>query len=111
MELKNVKVVSRKQPEGGVGKNGNAWTKQTVIVEEIDNKYPKPIALTMWNDQVSAMESINDGEIMDCKIRVESREYNEKWYTDVVCWSVSSNGSSEKPASKETAKKENDLPF
>lgn len=88
MELNNVKVVEKLQADGGTTKSGKAWKKQTIILETNDEQYSKKIAVIVWNDAVDSFEQIAEGAIVNAKIRVESREYNEKWYTDVTAYAV-----------------------
>ena len=85
MELKNVKLKAKLEPQSGVGQqSGKEWVKQTVILEETDSKYPKTIALTAWGSVQSDIDKVAIGTEMDCEIKVESREYNGKWYTDAI---------------------------
>lgn len=122
MELKNVKLVGKLDVETGTTKAGKPWKKQVVIVEETDSQYPKTVALTIWNELVEKMEAKQIGEIVNCAIRIESREYNSRWYTDVSAYAIHglspsqpepvaapvANGS---PVAKNAAAPPNDLPF
>lgn len=85
MELKNVKLKAKLEPQTGVGQqSGKEWSKQTIIVEETEGKFPKDIAVTAWNTTQLDINKVAIGTEMDCVIRLESREYNGKWYTDVI---------------------------
>ena len=85
MELKNVKLKAKLEPQSGVGQqSGKEWTKQTVILEETEGKFPKSIAVTAWSATQLDINKVDIGAEMDCDIRIESREYNGKWYTDVI---------------------------
>lgn len=118
MELNNVKVVRKQPTEHGKTKAGKDWKKQLVIVET-DDQYPKQVAITVWNEAANKMETIAEGTSIDVKIRVESREYNHRWYTDVVGYEIVSK-QQPKDEPKPTVKKkpepvkqedDNDLPF
>lgn len=116
MELKNVKLVEKLAVETGTTKAGKNWKKQTIIVEETESQYPKQVAVTVWNDVVDKVESKNIGDIVNCAIKIESREYNNRWYTDVSAFAVHSaqpSAAPEAPKSSPSKKPEpvNDLPF
>ncbi len=68
----------------GTGKNG-PWVKQDVIVETIE-QYPKKVCMSAWGDQASQIKSFPMGTTIKASIRIESREYNGRWYTDVRPW-------------------------
>ena len=124
MELKNVKLKAKLEPQSGVGQqSGKDWTKQTVILEETEGKFPKDIAVTAWNTVQADLNKIAIGTEMDCVIRLESREYNGKWYTDVILsgfylkaapvkqYAPSTSAPLATSDPKGTYEKETDLPF
>jgi hypothetical protein len=65
----------------GEGRNGN-WTKQSFVIETFD-QFPKKVALQAWNDKVDLLKSVNPGDRIKVYFNPESREYNERWYTDL----------------------------
>lgn len=79
----------------GTGKNG-PWVKQDFIVETED-QYPKKICMSAWGDLVGTFKAFAPGTRLKINFRVESREYNGRWYTDVRPWRVAVDGSA--PAS------------
>ena len=101
-----MKLAAKLPVEEGTTKSGKGWRKQMFVVEDIDSQWPKKVALTAWNEVVDKLDKISEGNGVTCAIRIESREYKDKWYTDVVCWNVSAEGKTE------NAKQPmNDLPF
>lgn len=70
----------------GEGRNGR-WVKQNFIIETLD-QYPKKICLIAWGDKTAAVKSLNEGDEVKAQISIESREYNERWYTDVRAWEI-----------------------
>lgn len=70
----------------GEGRNGR-WVKQSFIIETMD-QYPKKICLVAWGDKTAAVKSMNEGDEVKAQISIESREYNERWYTDVRAWEI-----------------------
>ncbi|MDD2962928.1 MAG: DUF3127 domain-containing protein [Bacteroidales bacterium] len=70
----------------GEGRNGR-WVKQNFIIETLD-QYPKKICLIAWGDKTAAVKALNEGDEVKAQISIESREYNERWYTDVRAWEI-----------------------
>jgi len=66
----------------GQGQNGT-WSKQTFILKT-DDDHPTEVAIDIWNDKVE----VNTGQNITAFINIGSREYNEKWYTNVMAWKV-----------------------
>ncbi|MBN1187981.1 MAG: DUF3127 domain-containing protein [Bacteroidales bacterium] len=62
------------------------WKKQDFIIET-DEKFPKKICISNWNDKVD-LNSLRKGDIVNVSINLESREFNGKWYTDVKVWKI-----------------------
>lgn len=74
------------QEQTGNGKNG-PWVKQDFLVET-QGEYPKTICMSAWGDQVKTIQGITPGTMIKTAIRIESREYNGRWYTDVRPWKI-----------------------
>lgn len=83
MKLK-ARITEKLPLQQGVSKNGNPWSKATLIVETLE-QYPKKVAL---GNMRKAMEfdALESGKLYEFDIDVESREYNGRWYSEVVCW-------------------------
>ena len=115
LEAKLIKLLPL---QTGTGKNGE-WKKQDIIVET-DGKFPKKVCISIWGDKIN--ESIlKEGNKLDISFDVESREYNERWYTDVKAWKVELVGNKQEEAPPESFENntsfdeehisEDDLPF
>ena len=93
----------------GEGKNGT-WKKQEYILQT-EGEYSKYICFAMWNDKIT---DIKVGNNITAMIEIESREFNNKWYTNVQAWKLSNEGG---VATKDDSTdildtiKEDDLPF
>lgn len=70
--------------ESGTGKKG-AWVKKSFVIETKD-QYPKKIMFTAWNDKCDLIPK--PGTEVVVSYNPESREYNEKWYTDLNMWDL-----------------------
>ena len=67
------------------------WRKQEYVLQT-DGQYPKKICFMVWGEKVEQF-AIQQGEMLQVSIDLESREYNGRWYTDVKAWRVSRDGS------------------
>ncbi|MCF8367471.1 MAG: DUF3127 domain-containing protein [Bacteroidales bacterium] len=79
------KLVQVLPEEKGEGKNG-PWKKQSFILETQD-QFPKKVCITVWGDKVD-LGSFTENELITASINIESREYNNRWYTDVKAWRI-----------------------
>ncbi|HVD97822.1 MAG TPA: DUF3127 domain-containing protein [Cytophagaceae bacterium] len=70
----------------GSGKNGN-WVKQEFVIETTE-QYPKKVCCSAWGDKVAALKGLQPGDQIKVSFNIESREYNERWYTDVRAWKI-----------------------
>ena len=61
------------------------WKKQELIIET-QEQFPKKICLMCWGDRVNEANSFFVGQLIKAQIRIESREFNGKWYTDVTAF-------------------------
>jgi Domain of unknown function (DUF3127) len=80
------KIIQLLDEQTGTGKNGQ-WVKQDFIVETIE-QYPKKVCMSAWGDQVQQIKLFPVGNTIKASIRIESREYNGRWYTDVRPWKI-----------------------
>ncbi len=78
-------VVSILPEQNGTSKNGT-WRKQEFILET-EGQYPKKVCIMMWGDKIEQF-AISEGEMVTASIDAESREYNQRWYTDLKAWKV-----------------------
>lgn len=73
--------------EVGTRKNGGQWNKQGYIVEYGDDKYPKQVAVYLWDD-LATNNPLTLGSEVELDVDLVSREFNGRWYTEVKCWRV-----------------------
>ena len=75
----------------GQGKNG-VWVKQDFVLET-EEQYPKKACFTAWGDKAADLKTYSLGEKLRISFNVESREYNERWYTDLKAYRIDVAGS------------------
>ncbi|MBU0764711.1 MAG: DUF3127 domain-containing protein [Bacteroidetes bacterium] len=103
----------------GQGKNG-IWRRQDFIIETKD-EFPRSVCISTWGDKVSLTEFSESDEVK-VSFNLESREYNNRWYTDVRAWRVERVSGDAPPYTTapetnaegtyiDTISEEDDLPF
>jgi CTP-dependent riboflavin kinase len=70
--------------------SGEGWQNQLIIIQIPDEKYPKTVAVKINPEKVSINEFV-EGEHVTAHINIESREYNDRFYTDVKAWKIERN--------------------
>lgn len=90
MALELVAKLIKKLPvQSGTSARGQ-WSKQEFIVETQET-YPKSICMNVWGaEKVEELSRYKEGELYKFHINIESREFNQRWYTDVRAWRIES---------------------
>lgn len=65
------------------------WNKQDFIVETVD-QFPKKVCLTAWGEKASDLKQYAPGDTLKVTLNLESREYNDRWYTEARAWRIES---------------------
>ena len=65
--------------QSGEGRNGG-WKKQEIILE-LEGIPPKKLCIGLWNDRI--ITDIAVGAMLKVSFEIESKEYNNKWYTNL----------------------------
>jgi len=117
------KLIKVLPAQTGTGAKGN-WVKQEFVIETAD-QYPKKVCMSLWGDKVEGLSRFTLNDTIKVSFNVESREYNERWYTDLRAWkiepSTGGSGSEKRSDSKSSpsaqdsfnlaSSEEDDLPF
>ena len=78
-------VLNILEEQRGEGRNG-PWRKQEFIVET-EGMYPRKVCIAVWGDKIDQF-ALKVGEKVTASVNIESREFNERWYTDVKAWKL-----------------------
>jgi hypothetical protein len=99
MEIQG-KIINILDPKGGESTRGS-WKKQEFILETNDS-FPKKVCIVNWNDKVD-ISSLKPGDDVVASVNIESREYNNNWYTDVKVWKIEINNPSQSQSSADNS--------
>ncbi|MCO4818051.1 MAG: DUF3127 domain-containing protein [Bacteroidetes bacterium] len=87
MSLEVTGQVIKLLPEQSGQSQRGPWKKQDMVIET-NEQYPKKIAITCWGEKVDEIQQLTPGTMVKVAINIESREYNERWYTDIKAWKI-----------------------
>ena len=78
------KILPEQKGEGARG----VWVRQEFIVET-EEQFPRKVCFSMWGeDKCAGLKQLVLGDKVIVSFNAESREYNERWYTDLRCWKL-----------------------
>ncbi|MDR1672048.1 MAG: DUF3127 domain-containing protein [Bacteroidales bacterium] len=95
MEIKGKLIKKLPVVTGQGGRNGE-WKRQDFILET-EGSYPRKVCITVWGDRINAVASLAEGSFLNMSVDIESREFNEKWYTSVTAWKIESASEQSSP--------------
>ena len=87
------KIIKIMNPTTGTSKAGKEWTKQEFVIET-QEQYPRKVMMSVMGDKVQELKRFSVGQEIKASLNIESREYNERWYTDVRAWKIEAVGAS-----------------
>lgn len=65
------------------------WVRGGFVIEFQDGEYPRNAAFTLFGEnRINMVKSISLGSMVRVQFSVNSREYQERWYTDLSCYRV-----------------------
>lgn len=106
LEIKG-SIVQICTPQRTPKKDGSGVFRQQTFVIQTDGQYPKKVALLIKKDEmIESFEKYNsEGQEVLVKFNAESREWNGKWFTDLIVWRVESvrNNTQQAPAPQPVA--------
>ena len=91
MELTG-KIIKILPLQTGTGKNGT-WKKQEFVVETTA-QITRKVCFSLWGDKIDQF-NLKEGEDAEISFDLESREYNNRWYTEAKAWKITKKGASQ----------------
>jgi len=102
------KLVKKLEIEKGTSKAGKEWSKQNFVIDT-GAQYNPEVCFQLFGDKVDLLNNFKEGQEVEVKFNVSSREFNGKYYHNLDAWFISG----EKNVKPENKKEEesDDLPF
>ena len=89
------KVIQLLPEQTGTGKNGQ-WIRRDFIIETSE-QYPRKVCFAAWGDKADLVKPLQQGTFVKVSFNVESREFNNRWYTDLKVWKIEGGEESGSP--------------
>jgi hypothetical protein len=74
-------ITKKLQKQSGTTAKGE-WQKQEFVITTED-AYPKSVCFNTWGPKVDELNNFSEGNKVKVHFDVSSREYNEKWYSEI----------------------------
>ena len=82
------KIIRKLAVQSGKSARGD-WSKQEFVIEYQDGNYPTQACLNVWGpEKVKDLEKYQIGDTVKVSFSISSREYNNRWYTDLRAWKI-----------------------
>jgi len=79
------KLLQKLSVQSGQSAKG-PWSKQEFVLETQES-YPRKVCMSVWGaDKVNELAGFAEGETVKASFNIESRVFNDRWYTDVRAW-------------------------
>ena len=76
--------------ENGTSKAGKDWQKQSFVLEYQDGNYSKLACIQVKNEiMIGLLKKFKVGDTLSCEVKIEAREWQDRFYTDVTAWRIS----------------------
>lgn len=72
------------------------------IVIETGDKYPKKVAITLFEAKLPSVSGLTVGDEVSVDVVIESHEWQGKWFTDVIGRTITAGKSNSKAPQAET---------
>ena len=83
------KIIKILPLQTGTGKNGT-WKKQDFVIET-SAQIARKVCFSLWGDKIDQF-NLQEGEDAEVSFDLESREYNNRWYTEAKAWKIVKKG-------------------
>lgn len=94
-----IKGVITKMCEPVTGESARGTWKKIGIVLQTEEEYPKDVYIEFWGDKADVVEvKLCEGMIVAVDFTLESREYNDRYYTQVRGYKYTIEGGGTSPA-------------
>ena len=81
------KIVKKLAVENGTSKAGKEWSKQSFVIDT-GKEYNPEICFSLFGDKVDLLNNFKEGQEVEVKFNVSSREFNNKYYHNLEAWKI-----------------------
>lgn len=80
----------------------SGFTKKEMVVTVADGNYPQDISLEFLKEKADLLNDLNVGDSVTVTFDIRGREYNGRYFNNLVGWKIS-QGASDTPAPSQDA--------
>ena len=84
MELTGRIIAVMEKRSGQSQRSGNTWASQDYVIETLE-QYPRRCMFNVFGEDKIKESGLRVGAIASVTCKVESKEWNGKWFTSVSC--------------------------
>lgn len=82
------KLIKKLPDTSGESEKGK-WVRGGFVIEYQDGDYPTNAAFTLFGEsRINSIKSIPENSTVRVQYSIRSREYQDRWYTDLSCYRV-----------------------
>ena len=81
------KLTTKLSIESGMSKAQKEWKKQGFVIDT-GNEYNPLVCFSLFGDKVDMLSSFKEGQEVEVKFNVSSREFNGKYYHNLDAWKI-----------------------
>lgn len=96
MEIEGKIILDLPMVEGIAKATGKPWKKKEWVMETINTQYPRKIHFGAFGERADSLK-FEVGKVYNVSVDVESREFNERWYTDLRAYAMREVGGESQP--------------
>lgn len=82
------KLVKKLEIEKGTSKANKEWQKQNFVIDT-GAQYNPEICFQVFGDKIDILNNFKEGQEVEVKFNVSSREFNGKYYHNLDAWFIS----------------------
>jgi hypothetical protein len=97
-ELKVKGTISKiLEVESGTSKAGKEWQKQGFVIDTGAQYNPEVCFSVFGDEKVDMLSSFVEGQEIEVKFNISSREFNGKYYHNLDAWNIKATGTPDMP--------------
>ena len=92
----------------------SGFTKREFVIKTTDDgDYPQDIKFELVKDKISLIDKYNIGDRVTVFLNIRGREWNEKYFVNLVAWKLEGQGTASAPvaAASQPVEEEESIPF
>ena len=70
----------------------SGFSKKCIVLTVEDGKYPQDVVFEFVQDSVAKLDAVNEGDIASITFDIRGREYNGRYFNNLVGWKISVEG-------------------